>query len=338
MKAPKKPFGLSKIYRQIIDNFFSDSEWQSYKTKDPIAEELSDEMYRRILEKVQTAKQLELHSKNFRLKLVKAGKYLSAACVTIVFGASIWFVVQKEPVELQQPVLAEKTPISQSWIEIKNTNDAVQQIRLPDLSLVSLFPKSSLKYEKAFSNKFRDVFLVGKAYFKVKRDTSRPFNVHAGGLKTTALGTSFTINTLKSANHTSVVLHTGKIVVRQTSGKVQPIYIAKAGNGIVYNSENQTAQLTSNTNKNKPVLEPSLKRKGNALVMKNIPLPQVIALLKESYGVAIIGIDLQHITYTGMVDPSKEQIEEVLKVICLINNLNLSRGAQQEFIIQKSNQ
>lgn len=299
-------------------------------------------MYAVILGKINNTNEKDQKRKELRFKLTYITRYLSAACITTILGFSLWHMVLKEPVtpkNLQAAAHAPALRRSTVWMEVKNTENRIRNIQLPDYSVVSLSPQSSLRYEKDFQKKFRDVFLIGKAYFKVKRNPERPFSVHAGGLKTTALGTSFTINTSESKHRTSVVLHTGKIVVSQTSGTQQPIYIAKAGNGLLYDTQLQTARLTKAAARPKLIPETSLHYEGTALVMKNIPLPKVISLLKESYQVNIItiGKDIDHITYTGTVDSSREQIEQVLKVICLINNLTLSRGAEQEFILQKSN-
>lgn len=307
-----------------------------------IPEERSDKMYDVIAGRIQSLRNKEENRKDFRLKLLYAGKYLAAACVTLFIGLALWLVAPNDaaaPKHLPVSVLPGMAKVNPVWQEIRNTAGHIRRVRLPDSSVADLSPNSSLRYEKGFQKKFRNVFLIGKAHFKVRRDPKRPFSVLAGGLKTTALGTSFTINTAASRHRTSVILHTGKIVVSTDSDAEQPIYISKAGAGLMYNPEQRTAQLIKAPAKAKIVAETSLHREGTAIVMKNIPLPQVFALLKEAYNINItaIGEDIGHITYTGTVDPSKEQIGQVLNVICLINGMSVSQGAEQEFILQKSN-
>lgn len=342
MKASKRDFRKPRQYQQLIKKLFSNEEWNSFQEMKNIPEETSDRMYDFITGKIQSLKKKEENRKDLRVKLLYAGKYLAAACVTICIGLALWLVAPKDtaaPTHLSvSPRLTSENP-GPVWQEIRNTNNNSRRVQLPDSSVVDLSPNSSLRYEKGFQRKFRDVFLIGKAHFKVRRDAERPFSVHAGGLKTTALGTSFTINTAASKHRTSVILHTGKIVVSTSSGAEQPVYISKAGAGLIYDPERQTAELLKAPAKPKVVAETFLHREGTAIVMKNIPLPQVIAVLKEAYNVNItaIGEDIGHITYTGTVDPSKEQIGQVLNVICLINGMSLSQDAEQEFILQKSN-
>lgn len=66
-------------------------------------------------------------------------------------------------------------------------------IDLPDGSVVLLHPGSRLKSPTAFIGDKRFVMLEGEAYFKIKKDPSRPFIVQADGIETTVLGTEFNI-------------------------------------------------------------------------------------------------------------------------------------------------
>lgn len=205
---------------------------------------------------------------------------------------------------------------------------------------MKLYPSGILKYEGDFSKTLRNVYLTGKAYFKVKKNPQRPFTVYAGGLKTTALGTSFTINTVAGKLQTSVQLHTGKIVVKPEDLKSsqKPVYLSTAESGLIFDRAQQSASLIQQPKTVKVKLKVSLVREGNIITMKNIPLKTVCKMLSESYNVKILPDDsINNITYTGEVNTDKENIESVLNVICLINNMSLSRGPDQEYILQTSN-
>ena len=339
MRAPKRNFRKPREYQKIIHQLFSNEEWLAHQPEE-VPDATSEKMQAFIMEKIGIVAEKESYRKDFRMKLIYVGKYLSAACLISVLGFALWQLTLKAPVLPQQAQHSRSSEaLSEIWTEVRNTGTELQRVQLPDSSFVNLSPKSSLKYQQKFSQKLRDVYLSGEAYFKVKKNPNRPFSVYAGGLKTTALGTSFTINTAASRQHTSVVLHTGKIAVRQTTVFAEPIYISKAGGRLLYDTQHHTVKLTQSSPVKKTVPESSFHREGTALVLKNIPLQKVIVLLNEAYQVNInsVGEDIAHITYTGTVDPSKEPLEQALKVICLINNLNLSLGANQEFIIQKSN-
>ena len=99
---------------------------------------------------------LESHPKSaFKAMVVKIT--MVAASFLLLLGLSFWFL-QKEEV-----------------IRYKGSDTQVVDVILPDGSSVNLFPKSTLEY--CFKKNTRDVVLVGKAFFQVKRDTLHPFLV-----------------------------------------------------------------------------------------------------------------------------------------------------------------
>src|SRR5690606_464937 len=58
---------------------------------------------------------------------------------------------------------------------------SMYQILLPDGTKVWLNTASSIRYPLVFSEKERNVFLTGEAYFEVAHDTFKPFSVNANG-------------------------------------------------------------------------------------------------------------------------------------------------------------
>lgn len=341
MKASKRDFWQFRQYPQLIKKFFSNEDWQSFQHVNEIPKEKSERMYDFIAIKIQGINQKEEKRNDLRLKLLSAGRYLAAAAVTMFIGLALWMAAPEnavKPKHLTVPPELQTVKLNVIWKEIRNAENNILRVQFPDSSIAYLSPHSALKYEEGFQKKFRAVFLIGKAQFQVKKDPERPFSVHAGGLKTTALGTSFTINTTALKLRTSVILHTGKIVVRSNSNTGQSIYISKAGAGLIYDQARQTTELIKSPAERKPVMVTSFQREGTAMIMKNIPMPKVIALLNEAYhvNITVVGKDIGHITYTGTVDSSKEQIGQVLNVICLINGMDYIQNSEQDFIIQKS--
>lgn len=330
-----------KATKRFIKKLFSNEEWQSFQPKSELPEETSKKMYAFIINSIDRAREKDEYRKNFRLKLLYAGKYLAAASIIVMVSFGLWFLASSDSGQPKNNPVSKlrRQPVSQ-WEEMRNVGVNSRKVQLPDSSFVKLYPNASIKFAKLFKKNSRSIYLVGKALFEVKKDRKRPFSVYAGGLKTTALGTAFTINTGESGNRISVKLHHGKIVVRNTTVPSQPaVYISKAGAGLIYNPAMKTASLISARIPVKPVSEASVIREGSTIIFKNIPLSRVIQILRETYQVrisaerSIIG----NTTYTGTVDPQKETAEEVLKVICMINNLTLYNNGVQEFIIKKHN-
>lgn len=68
------------------------------------------------------------------------------------------------------------------------------QVKLADGTQVWLNSTSSIRFPFAFTGKYREVYVEGEAYFKVKQDAARPFLVHAGQADVLVLGTDFNVN------------------------------------------------------------------------------------------------------------------------------------------------
>lgn len=322
--------------KKFITENFKDDEWIAFEGENDLPENKSKQMHQYILQSIagnDVQKQLR------KLRALRLIKYASAAVITIVAGIVFYFGATPGDIQPDHEVAKmqqAKMPVAARWEEIANTGLTVRHYQLPDSSLVTIYPKSTIRFEKLFSHKFRNVYLRGKAKFKVKRNINRPFSVYAGALKTTALGTSFTINTAGSSKSISVKLHTGKIVVANIKVKQSPTYISTAGTTLIYHTVSASKTLLREL---KPVVSTpeSLSITGDLIIMKNIPLVKVIGLLNEAYHVQINSDPRQidKITFTGNVNTKKEKVEEVIRMICLINNMNLKKITDQEFSIEK---
>jgi transmembrane sensor len=325
--------------KAFIEENFSNQQWQSFKPFTDLPAGKSEEMLRAVHEGIAAfseAKQAR------RLKVVQLSRYLSAAAIVIVLGVALTLNYNSTDLKAaRQEHVAAVPPssvvVESIWKEVVNTGSSLRNIQLPDSSRVTIYPRSRIRYEQKFNHTFRNVYLTGKAKFKVKRNTSRPFSVYSGVLKTTALGTSFTINTAAAGNRISVMLHTGRIVIKDTTARHPLAYISTIGSTLLYNPTAKLVRVT-NTKKRSSTTTEFMKREGDVIVMKNIPLAEVIRLLNAAYKIRIHASsqDIAAITFTGQVDTRKDQITDVLNMICTINNMTLTQASPQEFNIQKS--
>lgn len=324
--------------KAFIQQNFSDQEWESFDSPEALPHGKSEEMQRVVIDHISS--KLE-RKQQVKLKLIGVARYLSAASVILIVG---WALVLNfkdvSPAASVIPISAKNnlspSTLESVWKEVANTGNQVMKYQLPDASLLTIYPGSSIRYEGKFDQKLRNVYLKGKARFKVKRNPMRPFSVYSGALKTTALGTSFTINT--NGPQISVKLHTGKIVVANTSTKKTLAYISSVGSTLLYDPSLKLARVIKAV---EPTSHPAevLKREGSMVTMKNLPLQKVLHLLKDSYGIRIQSnpAEISTISFTGKVDTGKERAEDVLKLICLINDMTLTKVSEEEFIIQKTN-
>lgn len=117
-----------------------------------------------------------------------------AAAVALVAGAFVW----QTPSTVSPPVA-----MASPTLRIN------ERQMLADGSEVEL--KDGSRIEVEFSSGLRQVRLLGEAHFKVAKDGSRPFVVHAGGVAVRAVGTAF--NVRLAAGTVDVLVTEGRVSV-----------------------------------------------------------------------------------------------------------------------------
>ncbi|SFW57436.1 FecR family protein [Chitinophaga sancti] len=129
----------------------------------------------------------------------------ATVAVLISLGTWMWQWQQKSP---------ERYLMAMKWDTLANAGNDIKLMTMADGSEVWLAPHSSLIYNQQYNDTSRELWLEGEGYFNVKHDPGRPFSVHTGQLKTTALGTAFNIATNNRADGTiAVSLLEGKVSV-----------------------------------------------------------------------------------------------------------------------------
>jgi len=93
--------------------------------------------------------------------------------------------------------------------------------QLPDGTLIKLNSGSQITYDSEFGKVNRVVNLTGEGYFEVASDTSKPFHVITGAVRTSVLGTSFNVRAY-CQNNVEVSLVEGKVEVNtNTNGQMR---------------------------------------------------------------------------------------------------------------------
>ncbi len=96
------------------------------------------------------------------------------------------------------------------------------KIFLPDGSSVWLNADSKLQYTSDFNEKYRTVWLTGEAYFDVKSDQNKSFQVKSGNVAIKAFGTSFNVNTFIGNQEVEVVLDQGDLIIENLFSSLIP--------------------------------------------------------------------------------------------------------------------
>ena len=90
----------------------------------------------------------------------------------------------------------------------------VEEIVLPDGTKVWLNQSAVLKYPREFSDKERNVYLEGEAYFEVTKNRHKPFTVESDAMRVRVLGTTFNFKCDKRCRIAEATLIEGEIEVK----------------------------------------------------------------------------------------------------------------------------
>ncbi len=157
-------------------------------------------------------KQLEQEAKK-KNKVLYMGRLMQYAAILIVAllmggGIGYWFFQQAEE--------------HQMLVAVAN-DGIVKEVVLPDGTKVWLNNASTLKYPREFSEKERNVYLDGEAYFEVTKNRHKPFTVESDAMRVRVLGTTFNFKCDKRSRIAEATLIEGEIEVRGNKDEGQII-------------------------------------------------------------------------------------------------------------------
>lgn len=99
-------------------------------------------------------------------------------------------------------------------VTVSSSQYGISKVILSDGSEVWLNASSKITYPQEFKRKSRWVELDGEAYFKVKADKKRPFNVSVNNnMVVSAYGTEFNVNGFTNSDNYNVILTNGSVEV-----------------------------------------------------------------------------------------------------------------------------
>lgn len=110
--------------------------------------------------------------------------------------------------------------------ELHATDAMIAAYQLPDGSEIWLNKNSQLNFPEVFDSKQRVVTLEGEAFFKIAKDTQRPFIVNTGETRIEVLGTAFNLRAYQAENMTALKVVEGKVAFQATNTGKQEIVAA----------------------------------------------------------------------------------------------------------------
>ena len=119
--------------------------------------------------------------------------------------------------------------------------DEVKELMLPDGTKVWLNKHTTLKYPREFSEKGRNVYMEGEAYFEVAKDKDKPFIVKTKEQSIEALGTKFNVSAYPTDSLLTTTLLEGSVLLT-TQNLLHPT-VLKPNEQFVYNKRTRSALL-----------------------------------------------------------------------------------------------
>lgn len=198
------------------------------------------------------------------------------------------------------------------------------QIVLPDESVITLNANSNMHYNRTWrSDKPREIWLEGEAYFEVKHvavrnrlQQSDSFHVHVGGLDLTVLGTRFNIKNRRQRTEISLLEGSLRIVRKGTGAFVK---IIRPGEAFVWDS----TQLRLLEMERKPAASKSWTH--DELDLDGYSLREILYVLQDTYGysVTLQASELAERRLTGTIPA--QNAEDILFVLKKVFNLKIEQ-------------
>ncbi|MDP1843452.1 MAG: FecR family protein [Sediminibacterium sp.] len=231
-----------------------------------------------------------------------------------------------------------------TWDYITNKTNKRLQITLPDSSSVYLSKNSSIKFKIGKIYAKREIILNGEAFFKVAKNKEKPFIVFTNNITTTALGTSFKINTRADfKSKITVKLFTGKVVikVKESIKNLEEIIYLLPGDEFLYNIKSKLiTKQKIEIEKNKSI---SLTSSNNIktidtssdIIFKNESLINVLEKLEFLFKININcnKKEIEQMNFSGTISKT-DDIKNILLIISQMNGLTVE-NFDNNYIIKK---
>lgn len=260
------------------------------RSPNPGKEHSAEKSFSRLMARIQTDNN---STDIFRRRARQYRVWLAAATVALLIAMSGWLYMMLDT--------------DPSFIIKSNNSGIVQNVPLPDGTVIQLNNHSKLIYPERFAGDSREVFLEGEAYFDVKHDKKHPFIVRAGELKIRVLGTKFTVNASSQSPQITATLLEGSIEVSNEKRQM----LMKPSQQLRYDVNSGNMLLTELSNASREI-----RWIQNVWVLSETPLLDICQRLEHLFNVKIIIMNDELIgkSFTGEFY-TNESLESILKTM-----------------------
>lgn len=192
--------------------------------------------------------------------------YVVRVAAVFIIGLLVFTVFRYQYQQMDQVLLA-------------SSDSTITNSPLPDGTIISLNHLTTIEYPEEFSQNERRVKLVGEAFFKVKKDTAKPFIIEAQNAIITVLGTSFNVKALEEDVAVEVLVEEG-LVQLSNPDQTQSTKLHVGEKGIFIKETNEVKKETD-------IDAESLYWLNKTLLFRNTNLSAVFETLERLYSVEI---------------------------------------------------
>ncbi len=187
---------------------------------------------------------------------------------------------------------------------------SVSELQLPDGSTIFLNSDSKIKYSVEGTDKIREVFLEGEAWFHVEKNDKKPFVVHTPFYNVKVTGTQFNVKAYPADDNVTTTLEEGQVIISPSEMQLfTGDIILKPGQQMVYNINTKILNI------NKVRTNWYTSWKDNKLIFVNMSFRELITVLERKYGVDIEVENNAILDYHFDGTIKNETIIEVLEII-----------------------
>lgn len=201
------------------------------------------------------------------------------------------------------------------------------QLTLQDGTEVWLNAKSKLTYPSRFTDGKRQVSVEGEAFFKVAKDSLRPFIVSAHEVEMKVLGTQFNVYSYPASGYVRTSL---------LEGSVRVFFPNRENDGIILTPDQQVTVLNGKM-KIEPIrLKEHFLWRDGIYAFENEPLVDILKKLELYYDVKIRVEDtsLFNGTYTGKFR-QRDSLDDVFRVLQQISRFRVEKDTEHNIVTLK---
>lgn len=272
----RRLFRMEEVYHLGKFSQYADGQRIAYAEK---------KLYKRLNEEKEKRKKT--------VRMYRLIRYAAIIALLLLVGGGIGYWYYHDETDQQMMIVAANEGI-------------IKEISLPDGTKVWLNNSATLKYPCKFSDKERNVYLEGEAYFEVTKNHRQPFIVQSEAMRVRVLGTTFNLKCDKHCRVAEATLIEGEIEVKGNKDEGQIIL-----------APGQRAELNK-SNRHLTVKQVDAQMDAvwhnNLIPFQKADIFTITKALERFYAVKIIlSPDIQaDKTYSGVLK-RKSDIESVLK-------------------------